>query len=40
MMLDRQRFIHASGGDRVRIDRLWKSGYAEQFRCARRFFCR
>jgi gamma-D-glutamyl-L-lysine dipeptidyl-peptidase len=37
MMLDRRRFIHAPGGDRIRINRLTDEPYACQFRRARRF---
>lgn len=37
MMLDNQRFIHAAGGDRVRINRLSDAPYCRMFRCARRF---
>jgi gamma-D-glutamyl-L-lysine dipeptidyl-peptidase len=37
MMLDRRRFIHAKGSDRVRINLLTDDPYPAQFRCARRF---
>jgi len=37
MMLDRQRFIHASGGDCVRINRLTDAPYPRQLRFARRY---
>jgi gamma-D-glutamyl-L-lysine dipeptidyl-peptidase len=38
MMLDRSRFIHAAGSDRVRINRLSDEVYARDYRLARRFF--
>ena len=37
MMLDRSRFIHAAGSDRVRINRLSDEPYVHQFRLARRY---
>jgi SH3-like domain-containing protein len=37
MMLDRRRFIHAAGSDRVRINRLDDEPYRAMFRGARRF---
>jgi gamma-D-glutamyl-L-lysine dipeptidyl-peptidase len=40
MMLDGHRFIHAAGGDCVRINHLSDAEYAGQLRCARRFIPR
>lgn len=40
MMLDRRRFIHARGSDRVRIDLLAEEPHAGMFRGARRFLRR
>lgn len=40
MMLDRTRFIHAAGSDRVRINRLADEPYARELRCARRYLAR
>ncbi|MBM3460067.1 MAG: hypothetical protein FJX77_16220 [Armatimonadetes bacterium] len=37
MVLDRVLFLHAAGGDCVRVDRLTDSYYAERFRFFRRF---
>ncbi|HEU4753310.1 MAG TPA: C40 family peptidase, partial [Armatimonadota bacterium] len=36
MMLDRERFIHAAGSDRVRINRLRDDPYGRIYRGARR----
>ncbi len=36
MMLDRRRFIHAAGSDRVRINRLAEEPYQSQYRLVRR----
>jgi cell wall-associated NlpC family hydrolase len=38
MMLDRARFIHAAGSDRVRINRLADEPYVRELRFARRYF--
>ena len=40
MMLDRRRFIHAAGGDCVRVNRLADEPYSTQFRFARRYLPR
>lgn len=37
MMLDRTRFIHAAGSDRVRINRLSDEPYVHELRFARRY---
>lgn len=37
MMLDEERFIHASGSDKVRINRLSEAPYDRQLRFARRY---
>jgi hypothetical protein len=37
MTLDRERFIHAAGSDRVRVNRLADEPYRSQLLCARRF---
>lgn len=37
LMLDRERFIHAAGSDKVRINRLADATYDGQFRFARRY---
>jgi cell wall-associated NlpC family hydrolase len=40
MMLDRSRFIHAAGSDRVRINQLSDPPYAQELRFGRRFITR